>query len=128
MDSWVESETKKLNGTSDVMPNGCRLWTGGPSPEKCSYGKKRTLYPTIVGDHAPSQVVYVHRLAYMVSRKVVELPPSLEVSHRCHNPRCIKPQHLCLESHELNSERITCRLQGMCTQNHSPHCIFAPNE
>lgn len=124
MEDWLKTVLKKLQEHSVTMPSGCRQWTGGPSHGICKYGKTRTQFPAISGTSTASQVVYVHRLAYMVSHRVAELPPHLEVSHLCHNPRCVEPEHLCLESHEKNSERISCHLQGMCTRLHIPYCIF----
>lgn len=124
MDNWCKAEQQKLKDSSQVMPNGCQLWLKGPDPQKCAYGKKRTKFPDVPGSSGVSEVVYVHRLAYMVSNKVVQLPQGLEVSHLCHNPRCVEPRHLCLESHEANSERITCLKQGICTKLHNPPCII----
>lgn len=33
MQNWFEIEQQKLDQKSVCMPNGCRLWTGGPNPE-----------------------------------------------------------------------------------------------
>ena len=48
----------------------------------------------------------------------------LEVSHLCHTPECINPQHLSLETHITNMERQHCVRQGHCSKDHNPHCLI----
>ena len=121
MEDWFQLQIKKLKARSEAQPSGCILWIGGPCPQIQAYGRVRVKLP-VAG--SKSQVMYVHRLAYMTSRRVLELSPGLEVSHLCHQARCVEPTHLCLETHSTNQERVTCHLQGICTKNHVPHCII----
>lgn len=107
----------------DTVENamGCKLWVGGPDPKTCKYGRKKFSFP---GEK--SKPVYVHRLAYQLSRNILKLPSEgkFEVSHLCHNHRCVNPDHLVFESHEANCSRMTCKLQNLCTRGHAPPCIF----
>ncbi len=95
----------------------CMIWTGPPHAYK--YG---TLCYNIDGNGPKNQ--YVHRLSYMCSRQVYPLPAGGEVSHLCHRTRCIRPDHLTLESGEQNRERAHCKNQSQCTKSHFPHCIL----
>jgi hypothetical protein len=56
---------------------------------------------------------------------VVNLGDEWEVSHLCHNPCCLKPDHVILERHRLNMLRQGClstiALPCSCTQLHGTH-------
>lgn len=54
-------------------------------------------------------------------------PPSSEheISHRCHNPDCIKSDHLLWELHSDNVEREKCRYTRKIT---CPNCSYEWNE
>lgn len=124
MEDWCKEVKEKLAAHSEYDSVGCWLWKGGPNPKKYRYGRVRTKIPASGNKSTKSEPISVHRLAYMVFHGVTELPSDKEVSHLCHKPRCIEPSHLCLEKHESNADRITCNLQGICTQNHDPPCII----
>jgi hypothetical protein len=57
-------------------------------------------------------VTYTNYLTYHVKLKSMgaELPdyPRTHVSHRCHAMSCIRPEHLVVESNELNQQRKGC--------------------
>ena len=100
-----------------TTPKGCVLWLGDPGSR---YGRKRLTFPG-----KPSQVFYVHRLMYMLYNKVQYIDPVAgECSHLCHEPRCVRIDHLILEPHATNSQRNHCHLEGKCTGLHTPNCIF----
>lgn len=68
---------------------------------------------------------YVHVVAAM--RRAGRAPrPDDEASHLCNNPRCVRPEHLVLESGPINKSRQCCKLYGSekgykCP--HSPTCL-----
>ena len=70
----------------------------------------------------------VHRLAYMLKMKALELPrvndsgQQLGVSHLCGNKICVNPDHLILETQSINKERQHCHGQNLC----SGHDPFVP--
>ena len=89
---------------------GCLLWKGDKASR---YGRKRFGFPG-----RARKVNYVHRIAYQLSRCVEELPAHLEVSHLCHQKRCIFPAHLTLEDHlSLTSEQPVA-LSLACNEAH----------
>lgn len=72
----------------------------------------------------------VHRLVYMIQNNMAAIPVQddcghrLEISHICHQKLCVKPEHLVLETHEVNMERLHCKVQRLCTKSHQPHCLL----
>jgi len=51
---------------------------------------------------------------------VMSVDGALEVSHLCHEPLCINAEHLSLESHSCNTDRLRCVNRGLC-HGHKPH-------
>ena len=57
----------------------------------------------------------VHRLVYMIFHELSVIPTcndegiSVEISHICHHKLCVKPQHLVLETHDVNMGRLHCK-------------------
>ena len=97
------------------------MWLFGTEP----YGKKRVMWPGWV----ESKPVNVHRYAYQLLHYQENLPRQIdgvemEVSHLCHEPRCIRRDHLVFEPKDVNRERDHCKNQNLCTHNHFPFCIF----
>ena len=94
---------------------GCQVWQvrdeGGRRP---AYAKIRAKFPN---DNA-SKYYYVHRLAYMISHNVLEIPTvagtTEHVSHLCHITLCCNPAHLSLEPQVINNERQRCYAENHC--------------
>ena len=91
--AWWDGEVARLLAAAEphIGGVGCLLWKGDKASR---YGRKRFGFPG-----RARKVNYVHRIAYQLSRCVEELPAHLEVSHLCHQKRCIFPAHLTLEDH-----------------------------
>lgn len=96
-------ETLILNSRSEGQ---CRLWEG---PVNDKYG---VLHVTFRGDYLKLRV---HRLAYYLHGPTQRLTPPMHVSHRCHNPLCIKLSHLSYEPARINNARQVCKVEGYCS-------------
>lgn len=112
--SWFNHQKSRLQENFAVEgPLGCHVWKrGGCGRPNKKYGTIRVKFPGM--DH--SKNIYVHRLSYMCSRRTLDLPAGLHVSHLCHNTLCIKPEHLSLEPHYVNNGRKD------CTGRNPPEC------
>ena len=72
------SKVNKIGSIQDHMPDRCWEWTGGKT--KDGYGRFALR----------GKDWKAHRFAYMLSTgKQPE-----QVLHRCHNPACVRPNHL----------------------------------
>lgn len=119
------SRSLELKSKFNCGVHACTEWTG--AREHGTYGKKSVEWPD-----GTKCIERTHRLAYMLSVKILknDLPhvnehgERLDVSHICHNPICIRPQHLILETHTINMERMGCKMRGICTKGHFPYCLL----
>ena len=106
-------ESKCLRGG---VRGSCKLWTGYVN--KGGYGRmKITMLDGSV------KFYYVHRVAYMLKIRDLDLPVDLEVSHLCNNKTCVTPEHLCLVTSSINKSRKTCFSVQMC-MGHDPPCVI----
>jgi hypothetical protein len=105
-------------------------------PKKDVSGKiSHRELPTTKGYHHKSNYVRInfqggkkqaHRLVWEELNGPI--PKDMDISHLCGNSKCIKPDHLHLESHQYNMSRIGCqgiykrmdKWYNLCT--HSPPC------
>lgn len=101
--------------------NNCRIWGGA----------KTNKYPYMRNPFGKNpRTLKVHRVVYICKITDINLPTQdssgkkLEISHLCHNNECVNPDHVYLETHQTNMDRISCRVQGSCTHNHEPSCLF----
>lgn len=63
-----------------------------------------------------------HRFVYMLYTRNFDLPPDMQVSHRCHNKRCVNPEHLSVEPGHVNHDRQICRgIFPVRCRTHSPY-------
>jgi hypothetical protein len=111
--------SQKLSDRSALAPNGqCLVWRG---TTRSSHG---TLYGVLCCKvHDQWKTEYVHRLA-LIFHKGWTLEDvadrGLDVSHLCHNPLCVRPEHLSYEPHWVNRNRTKCVSLNIC-QKHADH-------
>lgn len=123
MSLFWEKLSRGLRKKSVKGDGECILWTG--SRDRDGYGRKMVKWSFRL-----QKVERVHRVAYMVTRRLTKLPRTdnsgelLDVSHLCRSKLCINPEHLVLESHLSNMSRIHCGRAGVCSLEHSPPCVF----
>jgi len=75
----------------DSSKGVCWMWTA--SVDGGGYGQLRWLGRK----HSP---IKAHRFSFLVENGEIEM--GLEVCHSCDNPRCVRPSHLFLGSHQQN--------------------------
>lgn len=66
----------------------------------------------------------VHALIMAVFNGAKEVMLGLDVSHLCHNCRCGRPTHMCIETHKKNVDRVICKNSGFC-HGCTPPCLLA---
>ena len=126
MDIWCKSTLDYIIENSTVNDNGCLIWNLGPyDTEKYKYGKIRLKLPNMDGK---SKTYPVHRICYYAFHQNIHemnnyTQPFFEVSHLCHEPRCVRPEHLVQESSAANANRRFCMSNKHCI-NCMPPCKF----
>lgn len=93
----VDTPYKKINGTASERftffhtknKNGCWEWRG--KLDKRGYGR-------LVDDTGWRDMA--HRWSY--KHFVGEIPEGLVINHKCHNPKCVNPEHLEATTHYDN--------------------------
>lgn len=118
---FVEKYGAKLAESVEVESNGeCLLWIGYIKHDSiygqisCKVDGKWTTKP-------------VHRLKYALDNDihVDSYPSGWDISHLCHNPRCLRSEHLHLEPHTINNNRIHCKNADFCTSHVGhPDCML----
>ena len=111
-----------LSKLDNTVPGQCWLWTGGKThPGGVPYGIMRVRQP---GSHT-SVPMKAHRAACMVKLQTAPLPRNLNSSHLCGHSLCCNPEHLSLEPHHVNNNRIHCHGSLRCSgHGEYPNCIL----
>ncbi len=52
---------------------------------------------------------YAHRYSKLHACGIVETPPLMTCSHLCHDGRCVNPDHIVIETVDMNNKRKTCK-------------------
>jgi hypothetical protein len=106
----------------------CLMWS--QSVNSSGYPQMRIKLANGAGAYA-----LVHRLVYAIKSGRVLEPPhpgemQYEVSHLCHNKTCMRFDHLVYEPKAINSDRRSCKSNGICHREHHfyrasyPNCII----
>ena len=126
--AFFQDLSRKFFEKTTKMGNdqGCILWVG--YVDKYGYGVQNVSWPLPIGRKKEA----AHRVAYMIrhlcSRNdMPRVNPNKEViecSHLCQNKLCVNAEHIVLETHSINQDRIHCKNQGFCSKGHEPHCLI----
>lgn len=97
--------------------------------EYCGRVSPSQTYPKIKITHLRHPMTLnMHVFIYKVARGMqpyVPLPQSQEISHLCHNAKCLNTDHLNMETRNINSIRKNCKRHGFCCGHVGhPHCIL----
>lgn len=117
-------QSKISHNTVPGASKGCLEWAGGTSGNGYPYMK------IDVDGNGVKQVIGVHRVVMMCHLSKTEFSDGLQVSHMCHNRRCVNINHLSLEPDFVNAGRNRCRTAGTCCGAHNSggtafaNCIF----
>lgn len=127
MDNFFKNILHDLHRNSTILSHGhnCIEWNGACTAS--GYGRKRITWP-----NGQKSIEKVHRLAFMAYNKILhdkleksnEFDQQLDVSHLCHNKKCINEKHLVHEPHFVNMDRSSCFTHGFCSKRHEPHCLL----
>ena len=100
---------ERVRSNSKEDENGCWIWEGS-----YKHGRPGTLSMTMLPHKYGLSKGLLNLNAYQVSCLLFNenvddfeniRAKKLEVSHLCHNPKCVNPKHLKYETHEENIKR-----------------------
>lgn len=112
-DKWIEQQKIRILKNIRVDgPHNCWICDLGGVTRKYSSLSIRLPWE---GDKKTEST---HKYSYMLHNKKFHFEDGEEVSHRCHQRHCVNPEHLSLESKEINRERNMCRHENVC-QHHT---------
>jgi hypothetical protein len=100
-ENWIESQKHRLLDNSEAHGEfGCLL---------CKLGGGKAVYSTLTvtfpWKKKIKKTVSSHRFAYMLHTKNFDMSSDMQVSHRCHNRRCVNIDHLSYEPPNVNQDR-----------------------
>lgn len=104
------ARVNKLGPIPAAMTNRCWEWLGACTA--AGYGR-------IYSGDRPGHIIGAHRAAYIVAHG--EIPAGLEIDHRCHNRKCVRPSHLEAVTRSVNIKRAldhNQRRKTHCPQGH----------
>ena len=113
-----------LHNSVQEEEGGCRSWLG--KAHQGQYGKTHIRIRDDNGLLVINTTITCHRAIFMATNKVLLDNSDNDVSHLCHNARCININHLFLEHHTINMSRIQCKNDGECHGHPapSPNCML----
>ena len=118
MEDILKKYSEKIEQNSVLSNNGeCVLWVGRSLSKDGLYG---VINAQLNGPRTPWSRVTAHRLAFMISNKNFTLDRNVDVSHLCHNSKCVNPEPLSAEPRGLNNTRKNCASEKRCL-GHPPY-------
>lgn len=96
--SQIDRFWSKVDRSPGHGPNGdCWAWTAGIKT-KGGYGG---FYLKQVDN-----TISCHKFAFLISHNfgLYDIPDEIVVRHKCNNPNCVNPDHLCLGTYQHNSQ------------------------
>lgn len=102
-----------------LLPNGCWFWAAGKDGN--GYGKVRW--------GPERRIRKAHAVVWEIANDEV-VPEGLEPDHLCRNPACVRPDHLEMVTHQVNTQRRTYAYVTSCPEGHSyaaPHLAHKRN-
>ena len=112
MEPWYKKALLKSVHFKSEDEGACRVWR--LCENSSGYPQHRVTTQGI------SFTQSVHRLMYWLAGGT----PTAQISHLCHNKRCVRLEHLRDESAELNSMRNTCNKEKFCKgHTDAPPCM-----
>jgi len=100
----LKKVASRLLRNSKIDPKtGCRNWTGSVDQGGKGYGRFSLGY-------RPSRIDGAHRVSWELENGPI--PPGYLVRHRCHNRRCINPDHLQIGTSQDNVNDMTDARRG----------------
>jgi hypothetical protein len=127
--------SKKIDGIiKRCTENGgdCLMWpvssTRGKTTTSDGYGRVKLTYP---GFPRSTVETTVHRAIFILMERrpdLIKNKPAGDISHLCHRKRCVRREHLVLESHTANMLRNECQVLEKCQCGQSPLCIVSKSE
>ena len=110
--------------------SGCLLWVGGSCGRRPQLGPGPRTYGALkLTEKKKKHTTSAHVFAYFLHTGQVPVKNVWDISHLCHNPRCVLLDHLARERHNVNMSRIRCKQTRIC-QGHGnaekpeKQCIF----
>lgn len=101
---WIDAQKNRLKQNSSIEgPHSCWI---------CKLGGLNRRYSTMTvrfPNEDSKKTVYSHRLSYMLYNNIFDVSSTVHISHRCHNKRCVNPEHLSGEPEHVNQDRQICR-------------------
>lgn len=94
-----DTHSRMMQGTR-TTEKGCQLVQLVPTKAKG--------YAQVSVKGVADKKVLAHVLAFWVAHGPFLAADGLDVSHLCHNPLCVNPEHLVRESKEANQRRKGC--------------------
>lgn len=117
-DRFIRTYTQRIEKDTVLGLNGqCLIWTG-TSKSNAKYGVLNIDlkdFPVGVG----RTTIHVHRLAFTLQHRLQNFPVG-DVSHLCHNSKCVNVDHLVNEDHITNNSRRSCVSCGRCLGHPAP--------